>query len=201
MKIRILNGGHAAIAYPAGASRHPLRPRGDGGQADRAISSKKLDEGRNHLDRAAAAAVDLEDYRELVARRFANPRIGDTIARLCLDGSNRQPKFILPTVADRLKAGAASRGSLSSPRSGAAIATAKPRAARRSRPTTRTGTACRPPRKAREGRAAEFLAMRDIFGALAQHPAYVEAFSGALSSLVGERRPRQTLADYLSDSA
>ena len=40
--------------------------------------------------------TNLDDYRELIARRFANPKIGDTIQRLCFDGSNRQPKFILP---------------------------------------------------------------------------------------------------------
>ena len=54
--------------------------------------------------------TSLDDYRELIARRFANPKIGDTIQRLCFDGSNRQPKFILPAVADRLKAGASFRG-------------------------------------------------------------------------------------------
>ena len=49
--------------------------------------------------------TELEDYFQLIERRFSNPKIGDTIRRLCLDGSNRQPKFILPTIADRLKAG------------------------------------------------------------------------------------------------
>ena len=39
---------------------------------------------------------------QLIERRFSNPKIGDTIRRLCLDGSNRQPKFIIPTIADRL---------------------------------------------------------------------------------------------------
>ena len=54
MKIRILNGGHAAIAYPAGSARHPFRPRGDGGQADRRVS-RDADQARDHSDRAAAA--------------------------------------------------------------------------------------------------------------------------------------------------
>ena len=54
--------------------------------------------------------VDLDAYRKKVAERFANPKIGDTISRLCLDGSNRQPKFILPTVRDRLAAGASVKG-------------------------------------------------------------------------------------------
>jgi mannitol 2-dehydrogenase len=49
--------------------------------------------------------VVLEDYRRLIEQRFSNPKIGDTIRRLCLDGSNRQPKFIIPTVLDRLAAG------------------------------------------------------------------------------------------------
>ena len=39
MKIRILNGGHATIAYPAGAARHPFRPRGDGGRPGARASS------------------------------------------------------------------------------------------------------------------------------------------------------------------
>ncbi len=47
--------------------------------------------------------TDLAAYKTLIEQRFANPKIGDTTRRLCLDGSNRQPKFILPTVSDRLR--------------------------------------------------------------------------------------------------
>ena len=54
--------------------------------------------------------TDLDDYYQLIEDRFANPKIGDTIRRLCLDGSNRQPKFIIPTIADRLQAGPAITG-------------------------------------------------------------------------------------------
>jgi mannitol 2-dehydrogenase len=83
------------------------------------------------------------DYYKLIERRFANPKIGDTDRRLCLDGSNRQPKFILPSAADRLAAG---RGS-----TGLALVSAlwarycygtRATAARLSRPTIRTGTGC-----------------------------------------------------------
>ena len=42
-----------------------------------------------------------------------------------------------------------------------------------------------------------FLAMRDIFGALAEHPAYVAAFSQALNSL-WSRGVRATLDNYLN---
>ena len=104
MKIRILNGGHATIAYPAGlmdihfvheAMENPL-VRGFLG---------KLEKDEIIPTVPPVPDTDLGDYFKLIDKRFSNPKIGDTIRRLCLDGSNRQPKFIIPTIADRLKAG------------------------------------------------------------------------------------------------
>ena len=141
--------------------------------------------------------VDLEAYRKKVAERFANPKIGDTIPRLCLDGSNRQPKFVLPTVRDRLAAGASVKGlalvsalwcryCYGESESGKAIPPNDPS-------WERLQAAAKPARA--DPRA--FLAMRDIFGELAETPAYVEAFSSALSAL-WTHGVRATLADYLA---
>ena len=109
MKIRILNGGHAAIAYPAGLL--------DIHFVHEAMEDKQIAEFLETLTKREIIPVvppppnvDLEAYRRKVAERFANPKIGDTVSRLCLDGSNRQPKFILPSARDRLKAGASVRG-------------------------------------------------------------------------------------------
>jgi mannitol 2-dehydrogenase len=44
-----------------------------------------------------------------------------------------------------------------------------------------------------------YLEMTDIFGDLATNPAYIAAFSGALSSLWA-KGVRATLDDYLNDS-
>ena len=110
MKIRILNGGHAAIAYPAGLLDIHFVHEAMEDSADRGVP-RNADQARDHSRRAAAAnRSDLEAYRRMVAARFANPKIGDTISRLCFDGSNRQPKFILPAARDRLKAGAGVNG-------------------------------------------------------------------------------------------
>ena len=104
MKIRILNGGHAIIAYAGGlldvpfvheAMQHPLI----------AAFLDKVETEEVIPTVAPVPDTDLHDYYRLIVRRFANPKIGDTIRRLCLDGSNRQPKFIVPVVRDRLKAG------------------------------------------------------------------------------------------------
>jgi mannitol 2-dehydrogenase len=142
--------------------------------------------------------TDLEQYRELIARRFANPKIGDTVSRLCLDGSNRQPKFILPTVVDRLKEGRGVRGlalvsalwcryCYGETESGQTIA---PNDANWARLQAAARLAKDDPRK--------FLEMRDIFGALSQDPTYVAVFSDALSQLWA-RGVGATLTDYLSD--
>ena len=109
MKIRILNGGHAIIAYPAGllgihyaheAMEHPLiRPFLQKVERDEIIPIVP-----------PVPDTDLHHYFQKIEERFANPKIGDTIRRLCLDGSNRQPKFIIPSIADRLASGAGVTG-------------------------------------------------------------------------------------------
>jgi mannitol 2-dehydrogenase len=104
MKIRILNGGHAVIAYPGGlmdvhfvheAMEHPL------------IQGffTKVQQHEIIPTVMPVPNTNIDDYFKLINRRFSNPKIGDTERRLCLDGSNRQPKFIVPVIADNLKAG------------------------------------------------------------------------------------------------
>jgi mannitol 2-dehydrogenase len=104
MKIRILNGGHAAIAYPGSlldvhfvhdAMEHPLV----GG------FFAKIEQDEIIPSVMPVPNTNLQDYYKLIHRRFSNPKIGDTERRLAFDGSNRQPKFIVPVIADNLKAG------------------------------------------------------------------------------------------------
>lgn len=52
-----------------------------------------------------APGADLAAYFKKTAQRFANPKTGDAVRGLCPDGSNRQLKFIIPTIADRLARG------------------------------------------------------------------------------------------------
>ncbi|MGN6488626.1 MAG: mannitol dehydrogenase family protein [Devosia sp.] len=195
MKIRILNGGHATIAYPAGlldihfvheAMEHPLI---------RAFLGKVEREEIIPIV-PPVPDTDLGEYYALIERRFANPRIGDTVQRLCLDGSNRQPKFILPSAADRLARGQGVTG----------LALVSALWARYCYGESDSGKPI-PPNDpswdrltalAREARAKPqaWLTMGDIFGPLATDPRYVEAFTRALSSLWA-RGTVATLEDYL----
>jgi mannitol 2-dehydrogenase len=109
MKIRILNGGHAVIAYPGGLM--------DIHYAHEAMENDLIRAFLGKVEREeiiptvpSVPNTDLQDYFRQIERRFANPKIGDTIRRLCLDGSNRQPKFIIPTIADRIDGGEGIKG-------------------------------------------------------------------------------------------
>jgi mannitol 2-dehydrogenase len=46
--------------------------------------------------------TDVAEYWDIIAKRFSNPTINDTIERNCFDGSSRQPKFIVPVIAAAL---------------------------------------------------------------------------------------------------
>ncbi|MDR6757588.1 mannitol 2-dehydrogenase [Mycoplana sp. BE70] len=104
MKIRILNGGHAAIAYPAALlDIHFVHEAME--DADIRAFLAKLEREEIIPVVPPVPDTDLDDYFKLIERRFSNTKIGDTIPRLAQDGSNRQPKFILPSTADRLRRG------------------------------------------------------------------------------------------------
>jgi mannitol 2-dehydrogenase len=101
MKLRILNGGHAAIAYPGALFGHHF--------VHDAMADPRIIAWLDALTRreivptlSPIPGVSYDAYREKIAERFSNPEVGDTIPRLCLDGSNRQPKFILPTIRQAL---------------------------------------------------------------------------------------------------
>jgi mannitol 2-dehydrogenase len=102
MKLRILNGGHAAIAYPAAllniAFVHDV-------MADPLISKylRKLVVEEVIPTLAPVPNVSFEEYFSIIESRFANPEVRDTVPRLCQDASNRLPKFILPIIAANIE--------------------------------------------------------------------------------------------------
>jgi len=182
MKIRILNGGHATIAYPGGlmdieyvheAMAHPL------------ISA--------FLDRVEREEIipyvppvpgtDLGAYYDLIRSRFSNPEVADTERRLCLDGSNRQPKFIIPSLRDALAAGGRIEG----------LALVSALWCRYCAGTTDRGTPIAPndpnwdvlqplAQRAKDDPAA-WLGMEAIYGETGRDPRFAAAFAAALDSL------------------
>lgn len=196
MKLRILNGGHAAIAYASALLGHHF-VHDAMADADIAAWLRALETREIIPTLQPIPGVSYDEYLALIVSRFSNPEIGDTIPRLCLDGSNRQPKFILPTLRDRLTAGA--------PIDGLALELAL--WCRYCEGTTEAGAPIAPNDDAHATLRDHALAAKDdpqaflsqhaIFGDLAGSAPLVAAFGDALAAL---RRDgvRATLAAYVA---
>lgn len=196
MKLRILNGGHAAIAYPAALMGYHFV---HDAMADPLIDGflAKLETSEIIPTVPAVPGVDFLKYLDKVRERFSNTAVGDTIPRLCFDGSNRQPKFILPTIMDRLAGRAGVRGlalevalwcryCAGTDDAGNAFELADEKAERLTEHAMR----------AKENPVA-FLEMTDVFGHLGDSAAFAEAFSLALNSL-WSKGTKATLQAYLA---
>jgi len=196
MKVRILNGGHALIAYAAGLMDIEF--------GNEAMKEPLIQQFLDRVEREEILSivppvpgVDLTAYLGLIQKRFANPCIGDTISRLCFDGSNRQPKFIVPTIRDRLSSGGSTDG----------LALACALWCRYCYGVTESGSTIEPndpswPRLqqvARESknRPRAWLEMRDIYGKLSEHEHFTARFGGALDCLWRDGT-RATLSRYVS---
>jgi mannitol 2-dehydrogenase len=198
MKIRILNGGHAIIAYPSGLMDIHFVHEGMQEPLVRAFLQKVEREEIIPIV-PPVPNTDLDAYFRKVEERCLNPKIGDTIRRLCLDGSNRQPKFIIPSAADRLAKGL--------PVGGLALESAL--WCRYCFGTTDSGAVIEPndpnwdrlqeaARKAKDDPGA-WLAMSDIYGAVGTSPVFADAFARGLKTL-WEKGTRETLRLYLADA-
>ena len=196
MKLRILNGGHATIAYPAAlldidyvhdAMAHPL------------VSGflAKLERDEIVPTVPDIPGVSKDDYLATVTERFSNHAIGDTIPRLCLDGSNRQPKFIVPVIEDRVAADASVEG----------VALESALWCRYCFGETESGTAIAPndpqwdrlqsQARSAKDEPARWLAMRDIYGPVGDDERFRTAFTSALGAIWRDGTVR-TLEAYLA---
>ena len=101
MKLRLLNAGHSCLAYLSALAGIEF-------VHDAMAEPLIRDYLRRFLDLEAAPTldpvpgIDLEAYKASLIERFSNPSISDQISRLCLDGSAKFPKFLIPSVRAQL---------------------------------------------------------------------------------------------------
>lgn len=182
MKLRILNGGHIAIAYAAAllnihfvhdAMANPLLAK----------FLRKVEETEIVPAVPAVPGVNLYEYAKLIEKRFSNPEIGDTISRLCLDGSNKLPKFILPVIATNVTTGRPCPGLFlvvalwcrycaAVGEDGSTIDLADPQAERLKKTALQA-----------KSKPDAFLEKNDIFGTLGHNEEFRAQFSAALNTI------------------
>ena len=103
MKLRLLNAGHQALAYPGLLTGRVFAHEAATDPLIAGFLRGYMAEVRPTLP--AVPGIDLDGYVAELFERFANPAIADTLTRLATDASDRIPKFVLPAVRDNLAAG------------------------------------------------------------------------------------------------
>lgn len=196
MKIRLLNAGHSAIGYLGHLCNLDF------------IFEIMKDQDFQHFLRkfwnqevsphvSEVAGINLEDYKQSLFDRFSNPNIKDQTLRICSDGSNKLPKFLLPTIREALEkdeqielmslvVASWIRFMSGTDEDGAEIPLNDPRA-EIIKPLALRGV--RDP--------LPVLNNQEIFGDLAQDHRFVEAVRRALSSLY-DKGARETLRSYIN---
>jgi mannitol 2-dehydrogenase len=103
MKLRLLNGGHSALAYLSFVHGHE---RVDKATRD-AIIQKFIKAYMEEVTPTVphVPGVDLEAYKAKLIERFSNTQLSDQVSRLCEDGSKKMVNFIGPCIQHKLANG------------------------------------------------------------------------------------------------
>jgi mannitol 2-dehydrogenase len=104
MKIRLLNASHQALCYIGMLLGYRYAHET---MADPDI--RRLVEVLMNVEVTPllpdVPGIDLAEYKRTLIERFANPTLRDQLARIGTEGSARIPKFVLPSVLERLERG------------------------------------------------------------------------------------------------
>ncbi len=194
MKLRLLNASHQSLCYFAYLAGYRL--------VHDAASDQLLAEFlRQYMDSEATPTlkpvpgIDLPDYKRTLIERFANPGVKDTVARLCFGSSDRIPKWLLPVIRENLKTGAPVRLSAATVASWARYAEGEDEQGEPIDVQDQLADSLVPLARSQHDNPTAFIENTQLFGDLAKHPRFVEAYLWALESLHrdGARATLETL--------
>ncbi|MCU0547548.1 MAG: mannitol dehydrogenase family protein [Oscillatoriaceae cyanobacterium Prado104] len=105
MKIRLLNASHTAIGYLGSLAGYTYVFEVMADPLFQQAVTNLMDEITPTLK--PVPGINLDDYKQTLIERFANPKIRDRLPRLCANGSAKIPKFVLGSIRDKLQVGGA----------------------------------------------------------------------------------------------
>lgn len=193
MKLRLLNASHQGLCYFGYLMGYRLVHEA----AQDPLIAGFL---REYMDAEATPTlkpvpgIDLDDYKRTLIERFANPEIGDTIARLCAESSDRIPKWLLPVIRENLATGGHIRTSAAIVASWARYAEGVDEHGKPIVVVDRLADTLVPIAQRQRTHPTVFIENNAVFGDLAHHPRFVDAYTWALNSLHSDGA-RATLYD------
>lgn len=105
MKIRLLNASHLLIGYLGTLMGYTNVHETMADPLIRQVVDRLMHEVTPTLQ--PVPGIDLDDYKQALIERFANPKIRDQLPRLCLNSAAKMPKFVLGSLRDALGQGGA----------------------------------------------------------------------------------------------
>lgn len=182
MKLRLLNASHQALCYFGYLSGYRLVHEAARDPVFRRFLSRYMDAEATPTLRAVPG-VDLDAYKRTLLDRFANPAIGDTMARLCAESSDRIPKWLLPVVRAQLAADGEIDCAAAVVASWARYAEGVDEQGEPIRIVDRLADRLVPLARRQREQPTAFLGERSLFGDLIDHPRFVTAYLAALDTL------------------
>ncbi len=195
MKIFLLNASHSAMGYLGALAGYENIADIMADPLFREYIAALMDDEVTPL-LAPMPGIDLSVYKKTLIERFANPTIRDQTSRICLDGSAKVPRFLLPSLQEQVGRGGPNklltlavagwfRYLRGTDDAGRAITVQDPLAATLQEQARSGGTDPCP-----------LLNLHDLFGSLGQSDSLVDGLSDALTRLERDGA-RRTLADTL----
>ena len=103
MKLRLLNASHSLLGYLGVLLGYTYTSEAMGNKQIRQAIERLMDEVSPTLP--SLPGVSLSEYKQTLIERFSNPKVKDQLSRLCLNGSDKIPKFVLGSLRDKLESG------------------------------------------------------------------------------------------------
>jgi mannitol 2-dehydrogenase len=182
MKLRLLNASHQALTYFGYLAGYRYVHE----VCQDPLFVKFL---LGYMDEEAAPTlepvpgVDLDEYKHTLIARFANPQIGDTLARICAESSDRIPKWLLPVIREQLARGGEIKRAAAVVASWARYAEGIDEQGQPILVVDRLKQKLQVVAQKNREQPLAFVEDRDIFGDLADNPRFVDAYARALATL------------------
>jgi mannitol 2-dehydrogenase len=191
MKLRLLNASHQGLCYFGYLAGYRLVHEV---AQDPLFANFLLDymslEATPTL--APVPGIDLDAYKLKLIERFSNDAVRDTVARLCAESSDRIPKWLLPVIREDIAAGRDVTRSAAIVASWARYAEGVDEQGQPIQVVDRLADSLMAIAARQGEEPLAFVANRELFGDLVDHPEFTEPYLAALNSL-HERGARATL--------
>ncbi len=101
MKLRLLNASHSLLGFLGSLLGYTYTSEAMGDELIRRAIEQFMDEVTSTLP--SLLDIDFDDYKQTLIERFSNPKVCDQLSRLCLNSSDKLPKFVLGSLRDKLE--------------------------------------------------------------------------------------------------